>query len=55
MSHELRTPIAGIAGSVNLLLGTSLSGEQSELVQIAGTATQQLLTGISKKVLYLMN
>lgn len=54
MSHEIRTPIAGIAGAVNLLSETTLSAEQSELVEIANTATSQLLTGIHTFLLILL-
>lgn len=46
MSHELRTPISGISGALQLLSESTLSSEQSEIVNIANVCTQQLLTGI---------
>ena len=43
MSHEIRTPMAGVQGMLELLSGTSLSGEQRELVDTVRDCSQSLL------------
>lgn len=42
MSHELRTPLGGVAGMLELLLTTSLDGEQHEYVSAALKSTRRL-------------
>ena len=43
MSHELRTPFNGVMGLLGLLKTTSLSSEQTELVNIANDSASHLL------------
>lgn len=44
MSHEIRTPMNGFMGVLQLMQSTKLSKEQNELMDIACTSTQSLLT-----------
>lgn len=46
-SHELRTPLTGIMGMIDLLGKTPLSDEQKELVSVAGTSADALLSIIN--------
>jgi len=42
MSHEFRTPLHGVVGMADLLLATSLSGEQRESAQVIQTSARAL-------------
>lgn len=46
MSHEMRTPINGIAGSLSLLKTTSLTQEQSELVDACKLSEHAITSSI---------
>lgn len=47
ISHEVRTPISAVLGMTELLMDTSLSGEQSSFVKIVNESAQSLLTIIN--------
>jgi PAS domain S-box-containing protein len=47
MSHEIRTPINGITGMINILLNTSLSGEQKRYAETVLRCADSLLVVIN--------
>ncbi len=47
VSHELRTPLAGVIGSADLLLDTTLDGDQQELAETLRSSGEALLLVIN--------
>lgn len=47
MSHEIRTPMNGFMGVLQLMKATTLSQEQNELMEIASTSAESLLTVVN--------
>jgi CheY-like chemotaxis protein len=52
LNHEIRTPLTGILGMSDLLLESSLSGEQREYVQSTRLCAENLLESVSNALEY---
>jgi len=52
LNHEIRTPLAGILGMVELLLETSLDGNQRECAQAARQCAETLLCNVNMMLEY---